>query len=288
MKRLLLAALLTALVPGTGACAPAPGTTADSRSPKQLLEAFAAELPDERLAAAKAMAAKGPEIVPKLTAALAHKDWRVRRSATDALAELKADAKPAVPALARALEDKDPWVRAGAAAALGRIGADAKAAAPALAKAAAEPDLWVRTCALESLARGTVTDDKELLLRAALGAMAIRESGWAAKRFAMNILNRHGKQHKPAVPVLLRLLEDPPQGMWDGTPKVVEMLVAMGAKDKVVPLLVKMLDPDLRGEPRRAASMLASLGKDAAPALPALRVVAAKAIEQIEAAMKKP
>lgn len=299
MNRLVITMLLGALLSSSCACAPPATGGMEGKSEKELLRAFGAELPDERLEAARAMAKKGPEVVPKLIEALKHRDWRVRRSATDALAELEADAKPAVPALTKALKDKDAWVRAGAAVALGRIGPDAKEAAPALAEAAVGDDLWVRKCALESLARGSVTDDKELLLKAAVGAMAIRESGWAAKRFAMDILNRHGKAHKPAIPALLHVLEAPPEGMWDGTPRVVELVAGMGAAEKAVPHLVKLLKPERRTVPRKAAEALGKLGKAAAPALPALKTLAVKAvdkgareaakkaIDQIEAAMKK-
>jgi len=228
MNRLFITTLLGAFLSSSCACAPPSTGGLEGKSEKELLRAFGAELPDERLAAAKALAAKGPEVVPRLIQALGDRDWRVRRSATDALAALKADAKPAVAALTKALKDKDAWVRAGAAVALGRIGPEAKEGAPALAEAAVDGDLWVRKCALESLGRGGVTEDKELLLRAAVSAMAIRECGWAAKRFAMDILNRHGKDHKPAIPALLRVLEAPPEGMWDGTPRVVELLAGMG------------------------------------------------------------
>jgi HEAT repeat protein len=299
MSRLSTVVILGAILYTSSACAPPPTAPTAGRSEKALPAAFAAELPDERLEAARAMAKKGPTVVPRLIEALKHRDWRVRRSATDALAELKADAKPAVPALTKVLKDRDPWVRAGAAFALGRIGPDAREAAPALAEAAVDEDLWVRKHALELLAGGGVTDDKELLLKAAMGAMAIRESGWAAKRFAMDILNRYGKGYKPAIPALLRVLEAPPEGMWDGTPRVVELLDGMGAGDKAVPHLIKLLDPKRRHVPRKAAEALAKLGRPAAPALPALRTLAKegvdkgsregaqKAIEQIEAAMKQ-
>ena len=115
----------------------------------------------------------------------------------------------------------------------------------------------------------------------------------------MGILGRHGKGHKPAVPVLLRVLEDPPEGMWNGTGKCVEMLVGLGAKVQVIPLLIRMLDPKLRGPARDGAKILGTFGKDAAPALPKLRILAEKAedrsarglakkaVEQIEVAMKK-
>ena len=258
----------------------ASGAAAGERSATELLRAFRAELPGERLEAAREMAKKGPEAVPKLIEALRHSDWRVRRSATDALAELKADAKPALSALIKALKDEDTWVRAGAAVALGRIGQEAKDAAPALAEAAADGDLWVRKCAMETLARGKVTTDKALLLRAALSVMAVRESGWAAKRFAMGVLTRHGKGHKPAIPVLLRILEDPPEGMWDGTPGVVELLASMGAADKAVPHLIRLLKPERRTVPRKAADALAKLGEAARPAIPALKILAEKSIDR--------
>lgn len=280
MKRTTIAACVALLAAGACGRPAASQGGGEARSLKQLLREFAAELPDERLEAARAVAKKGPGVVPKLVALLGDHDWRVRRSAADALAELGPDAAPAVPALAKALEDKEAWVRAGAAVALGRIGEAAKPAAPALADAAVDRDMWVRKCALEALARGKVTDDNAILLKAATGAMAIRESGWAVKRFALAILTRHGRDYRPAVPALLSVLEHPPEGMWDGTEAVVELLGGMGAGERAVPYLIKMLDPKRRTVPARAARALGKLGKVARPAIPALRTVARQGMDR--------
>jgi HEAT repeat protein len=272
MRAPILACILATFA-ATG-CAAA--TQREAPSVAALLRELDAELPDRRLEAARALARKGPEVVPALVHALSHKSWRVRRSAADALAGLRAEAKPAVGALVKALSDDEPWVRAGAAAALGRIGPDAKEAAAALADAAGDRDLWVRKCALEALARGRGADDDAVLLRAAVAAMAFPDTGWAAKRFALAILRRHGKQHTAAVPALLATLEQGPEGMWDGTLGVVELLTGMGAGAKALPVLTKRLDAPNRTVRRRAIESLGIVGKAAAPAAPALRAIADK------------
>ncbi|NQT87553.1 HEAT repeat domain-containing protein [bacterium] len=285
MRQMILVSALCVLAVG---CTPSVAADKAPRSTEQLLAAFGDALPGVRLAAAKELAGQGAAVAPKLLVALKDKDWRVRRSATDALAELKADAKPAVPALMGALTDENLWVRAGAADALGKIGEDATAAIPALVKAAGDQDVWVRRSAMEALARGGITKDKAVLLKAALNVMAAPDTGWAAKRFAMGVLQRDGKQYKDAIPVYVKILDNPPEGMWDGTPAVVELLTGMGAADKAVAPLIKMLDPTRRHIPRKAADALAKLGPVAKPAIPALKVLAEKAIDKgaKEAALK--
>jgi HEAT repeat protein len=285
MRQLFLVCILCVLAAG---CGPSAAEAEAPRSTDDLLAAFGADLPGERLAAAKELAEKGPDVVPKLIKALKDKDWRVRRSATDALAALKAEAKPAVQALITAVSDKDPWVRAGAADALCAIGPDAAAAVPALVKAAGDEDMWVRRSAMEALARGKVTEDTVVLLQAALKVMAAPDTGWAAKRFAMGVLQRDGKQYRPAIPVYVAILENPPEGMWDGTPAVVDLLAGMGAADKAVQPLIKMLDPKRRHIPRKAAEALGKLGAVAKPAIPALKNLAEKAVDKgsKEAALK--
>jgi len=155
-------------------------------------------------------------------------------------------------------------------------------------RAAGDQDVWVRRSAMEALARGGITKDKEILLKAALNVMAAPDTGWAAKRFAMGVLQRDGKQYKEAIPVYVKILDNPPEGMWDGTPAVVELLTGMGAADKAVAPLIKMLDPTRRHIPRKAADALAKLGPVAKPAIPALKVLAEKAIDKgaKEAALK--
>jgi HEAT repeat protein len=252
----------------------------------ELVRALAGEIPHDRQEAAQALGAKGAEALPAIRKALKDKDWRVRRGATDALAQIGADAKSEMPALVEALKDKDAWVRDGAAVALGKIGRDAKDAAKALAKAATDESVWVRESAMGALR--SVTTDKDILLPAATAAVKIRESGWAAKRHAFAVLWQHGKQYKPAIPALLAMLEDRPEGMWDSTQRAVELLIGMDAGDKAVPALIEMLKTKFRGRPSLAARLLGKLGAAARPAIPALKAAAKKhPYERVRAAAKE-
>ena len=80
--------------------------------------------------AREALKKLGPAATPALTAALKHKDERVRKNAANLLAELGVQAASSVPALIDAL--KDYKTAYNAMSALGKIGPDAKEAVPAL------------------------------------------------------------------------------------------------------------------------------------------------------------
>ncbi|MFP4057057.1 MAG: HEAT repeat domain-containing protein [Candidatus Brocadiia bacterium] len=267
-------------------CARAPTAgTPPAREPTvaELLGQMGHHLPTRRLEAARALAEKGPEVLPRLIEALDSPEWAVRRSATDALAAMGETAARAVPALIETLEDENAWVRQGAAVALGRMGeAAGPAAAEALAEAARDDDLWVRAAVMETLGRGGVTDRKEFILEAAIAVLRCHDTGWAARRFAVGALARHGKDYRPAVPALVYVLEHPSEGMWDCTPRVVELLAGMGAGTKAVAPLIDLLGAENATVRRRAMGMLGSLGEVAAPALPALEEIAANAKDQRE------
>lgn len=314
MRWTVLAAALA--VQGLGASAPAadaPGSpkSGESKSVKALLEEMGGELPGRRLEAAKALARKGPDVVPVLIRALKSKDWKLRRSATDALAELKAGARPALSALVAALKDKDAWVRHGAVTALGSMGLaapgrtpattgpspGAKGAAGAIARAVRDEDIWVREAAMHALARQNVTADKKVILSAAVAALRFPDSGWTVRRHAIDALWRHGKDHKPAVPALVHVLKHPSEGMWDCTKRVVELLIGLGAADQAVGPLMKLMNDKSRHVPGRAIQLLGLIGPAAAPALDALAAVAkndkdekkrAAASQAIELIRKKP
>ena len=286
MTRTILAAAIAigAAAPWARAAPPPPGPAPPGRGGRGA--AAGDELPDRRLDAAKALASKGPDIVPTLIQALGHEDWKVRRSATDALAELKADAKPAVAALITALKDKDAWVRDGAAKALGRIGPDAAPAARPLVELLKDKDDWIRESAMVALP--AVTKDEALLVQGAINAVMVPDTGWSVRRHAMGILRRHAKGHKQAIPALVYMLEHPGEGMWLSLTGVAQTLAAAGAGDKATPILARLLQSDHKGMRRRAAEALGTLGQDAAPALPALRKVAGKdKDERTRAAAKK-
>lgn len=249
----------------------------DKRSVGQLLQVMKSGVPFERADAAKALAAKGKDVLPAIIKALGDASPNLRRGATEALAAMGADARDAAPRLVRALKDRDAWVRAGAARALGSMGELPPARAKALAAAARDPDPWVREVTMSVLRNAT--KDEDLLVKAACGAIAMPHSSWGICRHAMGVLKQHGASHKKVVvPALLKMLSDPPQGMWDGGPAAVDLLIRMAEAKKAVPVLIKVLrHPDIRTADR-AAGRLAQIGPDAADALPALRKMAAKGI----------
>ena len=274
MRRMLTTGLAAALAASACAFAAEGKAPADKRTTGELLKALSDEVPYERLRAAKALAASGREVLPALVKALKDKDWRVRRGATDALREMKRDANSAVGDLAKALTDSDAWVRDGAAAALGRMGPDAKSAARALAKAVTDDDVWVRETAIAALR--SATKDKDILLPAAVAAMRVRHTSWRVRSYAVGILRQHGKGYKPAAAALVDMLEHPSEGMWDCTQGAVDVLIALDAGDKAVPVLVKMLRAQRIGERINAARSLGKIGAKARPAAGALKAVADK------------
>jgi HEAT repeat protein len=275
MRRLLIPGLTGALL--ASACARAAekyDPAEDKRPVNELYKAMADELPDVRLRAARALGAKGPKVLPVLTKALKDKDWRLRRSATDGLAEMGGDANSAVAALAEALKDGDAWVRDGAASALAKVGKDVPAAARALAGAVTDRDPWVRESAMSALPR--VTQDRDILLPAAVAAIKVRHSGWNVRRHAVGVLGRFGKGYGPAIGALLDMLEHPSEGMWDCTTSGVDVLTKLGAEEKAIPILLKMLKEKRRGSRRVAAAILGKMGAKAKPAVEALKEIAEK------------
>lgn len=79
-----------------------------------------------------ALARIGGDAVDPLIAALSDAEPAVRTAAAKALAAIGPDASRATPALMRALDDRDDRVRVAAARALGQIGPAAHEAIPAL------------------------------------------------------------------------------------------------------------------------------------------------------------
>lgn len=296
-KRRLVAGLLVALALGTGAAAAEKKAAVDTRTVGELVKALGDEIPARRMTAAKALAKKGKEdkaVAGALIAALRHKDWRVRRGATDALAAIGPEAKGAVGALVAALKDKDMWVRDGAAVALGKIGPAAGSAAKPLVEAMRDGDVWVRESAIASLR--SITKDEEVLLAGALIVVKTPSTGFSAKRHAMGFVAKYGKGRKDAIAAMIRMLENPGEGMWRGCLwQAIDMLGEAGpAAGAAVPVLIEGLKASRKEHRMKSVAALgkiASSTKATAAALEAVakgdkeeqvRTAAAEALRQIQ------
>jgi HEAT repeat protein len=209
-----------------------------------------------------ALTSLGPQVAPRAAAALQNKD--LRTYAVRVLARLGGDAKEAVPALIAVLQDPDPEFVREAQFALGNIGPAAASAVPALLRSLSSDNERVRNSAF----------------------YAIGHIGPAAKEAVptlrkMLVTSKDQFVHVACLWTLVHIQPNDPQ------------LVA-----EAVPALTKALAmPDHELARIEVAVTLGNLGAAAKSALPALqkslqdesqtvRTVAAKAIEQIEAASK--
>ena len=274
MRHVTIAMLLVVLVAVPAAAAKKP-PPADTRSEAELIKAMGTGPATLRLRAAKALGRKGKHVVGKLIKALKHKDWKMRRSAADALAELGPDAAGALKGLIEALKDKDPWVRDGAAFALGKMGAAAKPAAKALVETMKGADDWICETVIASI--GSVTKDKDILLDAAIVVMGQPSSSYIAKRYAGGLLRKHGKGEKRVIPAIVSQLANVGEGMWRGVDNEMMTLLGTFGPDAApaVGALTRLLahrQPDLRTS---AAKTLGLIGRPAKPAISALKDLAA-------------
>ena len=271
---LLIASVLCA---GAGAAEKRKKPTEDTRTVGELVKALGDEIPARRMAAAKALGEKAKDdktVAPALIAALKDKDWRVRRGATDALAEMGPDAKGAVGALVAALKDKDMWVRDGAAVALGKMGPAAESAAKPLVEAIRDGDVWVRESAIASLR--SITKDEEVLLAAALIVVRTPSTGFSAKRHAMGMVARYGKGRKDAIGAMIRMLENPGEGMWRGCLwQAIDLLGEAGpAARDAVPVLIAGLKAGRKEHRMKSAAALGKIASSGRPVTAALEAVA--------------
>ncbi len=124
---------------------------------EDLAKRLDAKSADERIAAARALADRAPDVVPvlpQLAKALKNEYWDVRTSAMYALGQVGPEA---VPILVKTLGDRHYWARLYACRALGRIGAEAEAAVEPLGKLLADEAVDIREEAARALAAiGTV------------------------------------------------------------------------------------------------------------------------------------
>jgi hypothetical protein len=125
------------------------------------------------------------------------------------LIALGADAKPSVPALIVLLNDKNPDLRYAAVFALRSLGPVAGDAVPSLIKCLKDPEFTVRSDAILGL--GEIHQDPERVIPVLVKLLDEPQNPQYSERirwYAMWSLSHFGALAKPAVPSLLRLLDD--------------------------------------------------------------------------------
>lgn len=214
--------------------------------------------------------AEPKSVLVELQKHLAHTDERRAAQVLRALASL---GEHAVPALTEALSD--PHVRQGAAAVLGGLGPAAAPAVSAMTKGLSSDDFEFRSELLIAFGRlGSVSKPAYPSILERLTAV---DSSYAEQQAACYALGRLKSDARGALPTLAEIIAGKKPG-----PKVAAAWATVGiapqeaaADAKVVGLLIEGLK-DARPVMRQAAAKaLGELGKGAAAAVPALKIVAA-------------
>jgi HEAT repeat protein len=281
----------------------------------------------------KDLAQLGPSTVPFLLDQLADDDSSVQVKALDALGKLPAEAARTVPAILAKLKDANLKVRLAAARALRKVGLDNRDAIRALVEASIENvDPSVRVAAIESLYAIAVrerfrtfrleqpTDDSDPAVRRQLASalvnlapLAQAAESWLIDALsddddqvrwsAVAALKRMGLQDRRAIPMLARVMKEPPRYMYGhrdvavilgnlgvdaeevvpaliedlNNPRPVVRLAAaetlwryFGQVETVVPTLVELLKCENAEIRAMAAEALGKIGPDAKSAIPAL------------------
>lgn len=254
------------------------------------LSALIFALRDDNPEAQRALRKIAP--IQQLTAALEHRDVRIRRGAAEVLADLGPQARESAAALVRLLRDKDETVRTAAAHALGAINdpsateglvaalrdrlssvraASAVAlgrmrAEPAIAPltaALADPDGVVRVKAAQALWR--IDRRGEPLLPVLTKALRDRTASSDAKF----VLGEIGPDAKPAVPALVQALREERVGRPLRTPPSSALALGrIGAA--AVPELITALKNEHAEVRTSAVIALGFVGKPAQDAVPFL------------------
>ena len=248
------------------------------------------------------------EVVPALTMALG--DYHLRESALHSLIRFGPEAAPAIRALIEAFRahPKQPATRWLAADVLAGIGDAAK---PSLQKGTASKDLYERlwsTATLakmegaqsphfETLATALASADKKTAQASAnaltmIGAtskvvleeiVAAMDNPVAAKTDLAMLLSKFGKDAKPAVPNLVKWLDDTSPITRQ---RSAYALSEIGGADIVsaIPGLLRMLDAEQGFVREKATVALGSIGKEARGAAPDLIKVLGDKNEHVRSA----
>lgn len=184
--------------------------------------------------------------VGALITALKSKDLEVRWHAIRTLGAIGKDAAAAVPSLEQGLTDKEPFVRAYSAYALGRIGEASDAAIQQLAKNAFDSEALVRRASLRAMRQ---LDPPETLVLQVVERI-LKEGDINVIMSAMHTLAEEGK---------------------DAVPRIRKALQEYLARDPAT------LEKDAGKLPYFASMVLASIGPDAAAAVPELTEIVKRA-----------
>ena len=188
--------------------------------------------------AAEDLSAIGPAAIGPFVEMLTDSNVQVRRWAAAAL-EFLPTPKSAVPALELRLKDEDSLVRANAALALGRFGTNSPATVvQALLNALqTETNFMAATTFLGVL--GMIKKDAPLVVPAIVRYMQRETNNWLELSGPIHVLELFGTNAKPAVPVLVNLLESNPQFPSPESPAGYRRAWVLGALEKIDPETAK-------------------------------------------------
>ncbi len=241
---------------------PQPAASTETASIADLIGQLSAAEEADRCDAIDALGAMGPaaaEALENLSGLLEDKSALVRAHAAMALGQLGDAAKPAADALAKRMTDEDEDVRRMVVVALSKIKPGKEKVVPLLTAALADKDPHVKLRAVRVLAeRGPAIVEPMIV---ALGDK--KTAYWATL-----VLHELGPDAKPAVPALLKVLDD---GDPETQLRVVETLGLIG-DEAAVPKLIEVLKDHPFDIEVVAAHALGNIGpgaKDATEALEA-------------------
>jgi hypothetical protein len=148
-------------------------------------------------------------VIPTLIQMLGEKSQKpdeISRGAGGAFIVLSKMAPESIGPLIEALSSHDVQVSELAASALGRIGPDANAAIPMLKKGLQDSDLKIRLCFAAAI--GEVGGDPNVFLPVVI--QSLPKMQWTDLDYSLEILVRYKEHAKPAIPVLLSILNGIP------------------------------------------------------------------------------
>jgi HEAT repeat protein len=203
-----------------------------------------------------APSARAKEIVQALIQAFqSNNEKDLRLAVLTSLGQMHEDSKSLLPVLTEALKSGTPELVQAACQAAAKIGPDAQKLLPDLAASLGVPDSAVRKEALAAMRK--VGPTKETVSAV---AGVLQEKDADVVQEALGVLEVLGKESRPAVPALVRLLGD----QKDLHKKIVAVLSKVG-KEAVNPL-IKALDDDSAALRLGAAKALGEMGQVAKPA----------------------